>query len=261
MNIGIAGWAIVDRFRREEDPLSLLDFCRVAREEFGLDRVELNNVFMASHEEAYLAQLREAAAEAGVIMEGMAVDGTGDLSTLDDAEREQAVDNAMEYFDVAEALGLEYFRVNTGGDPDGGEEMLAACIDSFSRLAAEGERRGIKIATENHGGMSKTADLMVELVEGVDSPAMATLPDLGNFPEDVLEESIARIMPWACNVHVKWTRRDADGRRDLPALMKVVNDAGFDGTLMIEDGGSGDKHIGVLELKGALIACLNTRLV
>lgn len=261
MNIGLAGWAIVRRFKDEANPLQLLDFFGVAQEEFGLDRVELNNVFMESHEPAYLERLVAAAGEAGVVMEGMAVDGTGDLSLLDEQEREQSIANAMAYFDIAEALGLAYFRVNTGGDPDGAPEMLDACIDSFRRLAEEGQRRGIKIATENHGGLSTDPDMMARLAEGVGLPSMATLPDLGNFPEDIIEEGIGRIMPWACNVHVKWTRRDAEGKRDIPALIKVVKDSGFDGTLMIEDGGPGDGHMGVLELKGALIACLNTRLV
>jgi len=261
MEIGLAGWAIVRRFKDGSNPLQVIDYFSVVKDEFDLDRVELNNVFLASHEPDYLRQLCDAAAEAGVIMEGMAVDGTGDLSTLDAAAREQAVANAMEYFDIAEALGLAYFRVNTGGDPNGPREMLDACVDSFRQLAKEGERRGIRIATENHGGLSTDPEMMVRLVEAVGLPSMATLPDIGNFPEDDLAESIARIMPWACNVHVKWTRRDGDGKRDVPALMKVVKASGFDGTLLIEDGGLVNDHMGVLELKGALIACLNSAIV
>jgi len=226
-----------------------------------LDRVELNNVFMASHDPEYLEQVVAAADDAGVIMEGMAVDGTGDLALLDDDERQQSVANAMEYFDIAQALGLAYFRVNTGGDPDGRPEMLEACIDSFRQLAEEGERRGIKVATENHGHLSTDPDMMVKLAEGVGLPSMATLPDFGNFPEEIIEQGIAKIMPWACNVHVKWTRRGEEGKRDVPALVSVVKEFGFDGTLMIEDGGPVSDHMGVLELKGALMACLNTRLI
>jgi sugar phosphate isomerase/epimerase len=266
MNIGLAGWAINGRFRAKENPLKMVEFPRVAKEEFGLDRIELNSPFLASRDDDYLKAIVKAARDAGVIMEGMAVDGTGDLSLLDSAKRAESVANAMAFFDVAEKLGLRYFRVNTGGRPDGPPEMMAACIDSFRRLCKEGEKRGIKIATENHGGLSTDPKMMVKLVVGVDSPAMATLPDFGNFPEEIILSGMAQLMPWAVGLHVKWTRRDKDrnvapGKRDIPALVKIAKQAGFGGTLFIEDGGPVNDHVGVLELKGALLAALNSSLV
>ncbi|NOZ21485.1 MAG: TIM barrel protein [Planctomycetes bacterium] len=269
MNIGLAGWAINRCFKAKENPLKLVDLPKVAKEEFGLDRVELNSPFLESHDDDYLAAIKNAAEDAGVIMEGMAVDGTGDMSSPDEEKRAQAVANALAYFDVAEKLGLEYFRINTSGSPDGPPEMMDACIDSFRQLCAEGEKRGIKIATENHGGLSTNPTMMVKLILGVDSPAMATLPDFGNFPEEIILSGIAQIMPWAVGVHVKWTRRDREtrevlpGKRDIPALVKVAKQAGFDGTLFIEDGGPDPEqpHNGVLELKGALMACFNSSLV
>lgn len=260
MRIGLAVWALNERFRRE-NPLTMPDFFRVVREEFDLDTVEIGNLYLASHEPEYLAVLVKAAKNAGVALEGMAVDRTGDLSLLDDTQRMVSVKNAMAYFDVAERLGLAYFRVNTGGRADGPPEMLAACIDSFRRLAEEGQRRGVKIATENHGGLSTDADMMVRLVQGVDSPAMATLPDTGNFPEEIAVESIRKIMPWAVNVHVKWSRRDSPRRRDVLTMVKMVKECSFDGALLIEDGGPGCDHMGVLEMKGALLAALNSALV
>jgi sugar phosphate isomerase/epimerase len=261
MRIGLAGWALVQRFKAEADPLRMVDFFGVVREEFGIEVVEINNVFLESYESGYLATVKQAAADAGVEMEGMAVDQTGDLSVLDEETRKQHIASAMSHFGVAEQLGLRYFRVNTGGKADGPPEMLEACIDSFRQLAEEGQKRGIAIATENHGGLSTDPDMMVKLVEGVGLPTMKTLPDTGNFPEDILLDGIRKLMPWAANVHFKWTRRDAEGKRDVPALVKVVKEAGFDGTLMIEDRGLGADHLGILELKGALMACLNSALV
>ncbi|HEX2999989.1 MAG TPA: sugar phosphate isomerase/epimerase family protein [Armatimonadota bacterium] len=258
MRIGLAGWALNRRFYAKENPLTMLDFFRVVREEFDLDTVEINNLWLVSHEPDYLAALVKAAKDAGITMEGMAVDGTGDLSLMDEAQRTQSVKNALAYFEVAERLGLAYFRVNTGGTPDGPQEMVDACIASYRRLADEGEKRGIKIATENHGGLAASPDRMVSLVLGVNSPAMATLPDYGNFPEEILLDGMRKIMPWAANVHVKWSRRDAPGKRDVVALIRLVREQGFDGALMIEDGGPVNDHQGVLELKGALIAALNT---
>ncbi|MDP6358287.1 MAG: sugar phosphate isomerase/epimerase family protein [Planctomycetota bacterium] len=260
MNIGLAGWAIQRRFRTEEPPLDFLDFFKVAREEFGIDRVEVNNTFMASHDRDYLDKAVKAADDAGVTMEGMAVDGTGSLAELDDVKRAEAVKNAMAYFDVAEGMGLEYFRVNTGGSPEALPEMVEACIDSYRQLAEEAGRRGIKVAIENHGGLSTKPETIVEIIECVGSEHLGTLPDCGNFPEDNLIEDLRKIMPYALNVHVKWSRGDKPGKRDLFAVTRMVNESGFDGTMFIEDGGPIDDHQGVLELKGALLACLNAEL-
>jgi len=69
-------------------------------------------------------------------------------------------------------------------------------------------------------------------------------------------------------VHVKWTRRDRarnnailPGRRDIPALVKICKQTGFDGTFLIEDGGPNWDYAGVYELKGALMAAMNSELV
>lgn len=255
MVIGIAGWAINRRFRAEDDPLPLLDFPRVAREEFGISHIEINNVFMASQEDAYLEELVAAAREAGVTMWGMAVDGTGNPSALDEAERKEAVARAMAYFDIAGKLGLRYFRVNTGGSAECPSEELQACIRSFRELAEEGERCGVQIATENHGGLSTRPENMVRLIEGVGLASMGSLPDFGNFDESFRYAGIARIMPYAVGVHAKWNKRDG-GRVDIPRMIRIARDSGYDGPVFIEDGGPVDDHRGTLELKGALMAVI-----
>ena len=48
INIGLAGWAIKCRFRTEKSPLDFLDYFKVAREEFCIDRVEVNNMLLFS---------------------------------------------------------------------------------------------------------------------------------------------------------------------------------------------------------------------
>ncbi|MCE5218783.1 sugar phosphate isomerase/epimerase [bacterium] len=254
MDIGIAGWAIVRRFKDEQKPLALLDFPRVAKEEFGIYHLELNNLFMASKDESYCGEVAAATREAGVALWGMAVDGTGDLSLLDEAKRQESLANALAYFDIASWLGLKYFRVNTGGSAESGPDELAACIKSFRALAEEGARRGIKIATENHGGLATQPDNMIKLIQGVGLDTMASLPDYGNFDDSFRYEGMAKIMPYAVGVHAKWNKRDG-GRIDIPRMVQITRDGGYDGPIFIEDG-KGDDHRAVLQLKGALMACM-----
>ena len=82
-NISLAGWSVNRRFRRPDKPLLLLDFPRLAREEFGIHAVELNSPFLASLDAAYLRELRHRAAAEGVALLNIAVDNQGDLSAAE----------------------------------------------------------------------------------------------------------------------------------------------------------------------------------
>jgi len=125
MQISLAGWSIHRRFYREDKPLKLLEFPRVAVEEFGIDMVELNSPFFvyrnpdapakSSISDGYVRDLRKAAADVRCSVLGIAVDGHGDLAALDKDEREQALENHRKWFDVCAALGARCFRANSGG--------------------------------------------------------------------------------------------------------------------------------------------------
>lgn len=237
MKIALAGWSLVRRFKAEENPLLLLDFPRVAVEEFGINVVELNNVFMASHEQDYLEELIRAAKKYGVEMIGMAVDGTGDLSQLDESARKEAVENAKVYFPIAKTLGLGYFRVNTGGQANGPEEMVQACINSYRELAEEGARTGIRITIENHGGLSADPDVVVRIMEEVGTPWIGTVPDFGNYPDEIRYEGIAKMAPYAAAAHAKFREFDEHGedpKISAKRLLDIMREAKFDGYVCIE---------------------------
>src|SRR5207248_2758039 len=113
--LSLAGWSLVRRFRRPDDPLALFDFPRVAREEFGFDAVELNSPFFAANEGAYVKELRRLADEEGVALLGIAVDGEGDLAALDPAARREAVARHLPWLDAGAVLGCRFVRANLGG--------------------------------------------------------------------------------------------------------------------------------------------------
>src|ERR687885_2503879 len=85
MEIGIAGWA-VNRSIREHKTLTLMDFPRLAREEFGVDTVELVSTFFESQSARYLNELRQELARQRLRVHNIAVD-TGNLSSPDEETR------------------------------------------------------------------------------------------------------------------------------------------------------------------------------
>lgn len=267
LDISLAGWSLHRRFLREQDPLTLLDYPRVVRDEFGITKAELNSPFFAYIDPdipaaspirpGYLRELKRSADDAGVELVGIAVDDHGDLSSLSESARRQAVDNHRKWFDACLELGCSGFRANSGGHD---EHLIRAhveqCIQSFGRLAEWAAEAGIKIMMENHWGLSADPYRMVRVLRAVDSPSFGSLPDFGNFPPEIDRyHGLALIAPYAIFVHAKYTEFAANGEDpniDSPRLMRIFEQAGYNGPFGIEFEGEGDDHEGVLKSKALI---------
>jgi sugar phosphate isomerase/epimerase len=254
--LSLAGWSLVRRFRRQEEPLALLDFPRVARDEFGFDAVELNSPFFAARDAAYLADLRGGADRAGVALVGIAVDGEGDLAALDPAERQAAVENHLPWLDAGATLGCQFVRANLGGrettDP---EAAVRNGGESFAALARAGAERGVAVVIENHWGLTANPENMARVFDGVNSPALGALLDFGNFPPEGRYEALARIAPYAKAVHAKIHDFAPDGSHtgvDLARCVGIVREAGYSGWWGIEFEGKGDEGDGIRRSKAVM---------
>lgn len=274
--ISLAGWSLHRRFRRDQDPLTLLEYPQVVKDEFGITAVELNSPFFASTDDAYLDQLVEASKRAGVVLTGMAVDGTGDPASLDEDERRQSVERILPWFRVSKRLGLPVFRVNTGGyGNEFNPRAVEQCIKSFRTLVKEAEETGVKLVIENHGGISINPLNTKQIIEEIDSPMLGTLPDFGNFPDSQKPKGLEKLQeiaggieadevrywgleimaPYALSVHAKMYTFDADGEEpsiDIGRCVRIMRDAGYAGYWGIEYEGKDDDHEGVLKSKALL---------
>lgn len=254
MQLSLAGWSLHTMFRAPTNPLQLLDFPRLTRDEFGIEAVELNNIFFASREPAYLKQLVAAAESAGITLLNIAVDEQGDLSAEDDAARAEGLANYARWVPVAKEIGCTAIRANSGGKTiTDRDRAIDRCTDSFRRLADEGRKHGITILMENHGGLSADADSILRVIEAVRQShgpeAVGTLPDYGNWPDAADRyESLRRILPYAKAVHAKVLDIQEDlshPKFDLDRCVRLTREAGYDGYLGIEFEGPGDRLEGV----------------
>lgn len=248
MEIAVAAWSLNRRFRAEQDPLPLLDFPKLVKDRFGVSAVELYGHFFASREPSYLAQVKQATADAGSRVVHISVDGHGDLGSADEAERKEAVQKHLPWFAIAKAVGSPSFRANTGGKAGVNEDTIAACIRSFKDLAAEGERRGVSVLIENHGGISGDPDLIVRIIREVGSPRIGTCPDFGNTPDENRYEFLEAIMPYAKILHAKFREFDENGedtKVDAKRCLDIARAAWFDGFCSIEFEGKEDQMDGV----------------
>jgi sugar phosphate isomerase/epimerase len=244
VEIGIAGWALNRSILRDKS-LTLLEFPRLAREEFGVGTIELVSTFFESQSAKYLNQLREEIAQQRLRVANIAVD-TGTLAAADPAARRTDLEAIAQWFHVARAVGAEAIRVNTGQAEPGDTAALRRVIDGYRELAEHAERSQVRLLIENHGGVSSDPRHIAEILDGVPSRWFGTCPDVNNFVGDTWEEGMRVMAPRAVAVHVKnhgydrsgvqsFTGRDGAPRRfDLKRSLAILKEAGYAGPLNFE---------------------------
>ncbi|MDR5590006.1 sugar phosphate isomerase/epimerase family protein [Christiangramia sp. SM2212] len=199
------------------------------------------------------------------------IDGEGDLAVNDSVARNKAVDNHKKWVDAAEFLGCHSIRVNLFGSDDA-EEWKKNSIDALGKLSEYAQTKGVNVLVENHGYLSSDADLLVEVMKGVNMENCGTLPDFGNFclkrkdgarwnAECVEEypryEGVEKMMPYAKAVSAKSYNFNDEGDEDLidyKKMLQIVKDAGYDGYIGIEyEGEDLSPEEGIMATKDLLI--------
>lgn len=248
MKISLAGWSLHRKFYDKENPLKLIDFAEFAKTKFAIEAIELNNIFFESTEKEYLEELNVEAKLSGVVMLNIAVDNHGNLISENPDERIEAIERVRPWFSIAKSLGMTAIRANTGGGVNPPEQEIQWAIESFSKLAQIGEQNGIKILIENHGGLSANPDNIVAVIEGVGSEWIGTLPDFGNFADDIRYIGLEKIAPYAHSVHAKMYDFNNEGEEtkiDINRCITILRNSGYDGFLGIEYEGEGDEIVGI----------------
>ena len=253
--ISLAQWSLNKQLFAKE--LDNLDFPAVAKNTYGIGIVEYVNQFFKdkAQDEKYLAELLKRCNDNGIKNHLIMCDGEGGLGELDDAKRLQAVENHYKWVDAAKYLGCATIRVNAFGEGSA-EDVQKAAIDGLGKLGEYGEKAGINIIVENHGGYTSNGQWMVGLMKGVNKPNVGTLPDFGNFcirrdgnnpwegkcvDEYDRYKGTEEMMPFAKGVSAKTHDFDEQGNcveTDYSKILKIVKDAGFSGYIGIEYEGS-----------------------
>lgn len=254
MRLSLAGWSLQKLFQSTPPSLTLLDFPAFTRDRFGIDGIELNNIFFASRDGTYLAKLREASVRAGTTLVNIAVDEQGDLSHDDPAQRELGLRSYAAWIPIARELGIDAIRANSGGAKlTDRARAVANCTDSFKRLADIGREHGVRIMMENHWGLSMDPRSMVEVLEAVrathGADQVGALADFGNWDDATDRYAALRmIMPLAMGVHAKVNDIDealVHPRFDHARCLDIARECGYDGWLGIEFEGEVEPVVGV----------------
>ena len=228
--------------------LDPMNFPEIAKNQYGIDALELVNTFYYSKAEdtAYWNAFKEKCQSAGTTCQLIMCDGLGNLGDSDEAKRMQAVENHYPWVNVAKNLGCHSIRVNAAGEGSA-DEVKAAAVDGLGKLSAYGAQNEINIIVENHGGYSSDGKWLSDLMSQVNNPYCGTLPDFGNFCIERTADGCANeydryvgtqeLMPYAKGVSAKTHQFDAEGNEvntDFRKMLTIVKEAGFSGYVGIE---------------------------
>ncbi len=193
------------------------------------------------------------------------IDGEGGLGEVDTATRNKAVENHYKWVDAAKHLGCKTIRVNAYGTASR-DEVMKAAVDGLGRLGEYGEKEGINIIVENHGGFSSDGQWLSTVMKKVDKKNVGTLPDFGNFclkrEKDKCVDEYDRykgtkeLLPYAKGLSAKTYDFDEFGNcieTDYNKMFKIIKDHGFDGYIGIEyEGDKLSEEEGIKKTKALL---------
>jgi sugar phosphate isomerase/epimerase len=248
-----------------------LDFAAKAAK-LGFEGVEYVSGFFAdkAKDEKYLGEMKKRAADNNVLSLLIMIDGEGGLGSVDNKERQKAIENHYKWVEAAHFLGCHSIRVNAFGKGTA-EEVGKAAVDGLSRLAEYGAKENINVIVENHGGYSSNGEWMANVMKEVNMKNCGMLPDFGNFcmkrdngqewGGNCLEEydrykGVELFMPYAKAVSAKSYDFDADGNEtkiDYVRMLKIVKAGGYNGFIGVEyEGTNKPEEEGVLLTKALL---------
>jgi L-ribulose-5-phosphate 3-epimerase len=264
-DISLAAWSLHKRIGKKKEQTDILELPRIAQEEFGIGAIELVNQQMRADTSDYVSKMAAAAAKADVKILLIMIDGAGNIGADEDRQRQRAVTNHKHWVDIAVDLGCHSIRMNWGGapkeiekNPAGIKAFIARSAPGFQALCEYGERKNINILLENHWGPSSYPEIVAQLVTAIGHPRFGTLPDFGNFPEEIDKyDAIDALMPYAKAVSAKCYDFDPDTGQettlDFARMMKIVcGKHGYKGHVGIEFEGKMSEGDGIIAAKKLL---------
>jgi sugar phosphate isomerase/epimerase len=192
------------------------------------------------------------------------------------AEQRAVIAQVKREVDVAAALGVRSMRHDVTRGPKAGDErtfaqVLAAVAPAVREVTEYAKTLGIITSVENHGFYLQTAQRVEALVKAVKHPNFRVTLDMGNFlclDQDPVK-AVARLTKYAVMVHAKdfhvrpkkrtppsgWFATPKSialrgaivghGVIDVPAQIKLLQRAKYDGFLSLEFEGIEDPTAGI----------------
>jgi L-ribulose-5-phosphate 3-epimerase len=233
----------------------------------GVDGIELLGLHFESTEREELAALKQCAFRNGIAI--VAVSAHHNFVQPDAEKRREEIDKLCRWVDVARELGAPAVRAFGGRwatRPNFGEFMAAGGIEpplegyteadgyawtaeAFKIASYYAGRRGVTLLLENHWGFTGNAAGVLRILQGVASPWLKVVLDIGNFNfcVDPYAEMTA-LAPHALMVHAKTYQGGGlyyTAELDYRSIARLLDQADFRGYVSLEFEGQAHPDQGI----------------
>ena len=182
------------------ESMSLESFIKTCAE-MGLDGVELTAYYFKDTSIKYLQEVKKNAFKYGMHIAGTAVGNN--FCQADEKVRKEQIQMVKDWIDHSVILGSPCIRVFAGYVPEGYTEKDAFnwTVECVKECVEYGEKNGVVIALENHGGITGTADQVIKLMGEIKSDWLGLNLDFGNFRYPWIE--FEKVAKYAVTTHSK----------------------------------------------------------
>jgi len=248
LKLSLAAYTFRNLLGGKNPQMTMLDFIDKCAE-YNLDGCELTSYwFPESITPEYLMQIKQRAFRMGLDISGTAI--RNDFCLPPGAERDKWLGHTRDWVNHSAIFGAPVIRVFAGTKPAGTseEESVERCVAGLKESLEHAARQGVFLALENHGGITATADQLLNIIKQIDSPWFGVNLDSGNFSTggDPYEQ-LAMIAPYAINAQIK-TEMNIGGKKvpaDLGRIVKILRDANYRGYVVLEYEAAEDPLIAV----------------
>lgn len=250
--LGVSSWSLNKALTRGDFTLLELPGQTAAH---GLGKLEICHFHFPSTDPGYLADLKAAFADAGVIFFTYLQD-TGDITHPDPARREEELAAVQRAIDIASAAGAQRIRV-IAGMAKSSPEALDISGAGFLRLAEYGADRGVQVVTENwHGLLDSPADVdaLMERTQG----KVGLKFDFGNWPRSRKYDDLPKIAKYAVCTHAKadFPAIGEIDRVDFDRCLDICKAADFPGPHILIFSSPGDEWTSLDLMRDIAAACV-----
>jgi sugar phosphate isomerase/epimerase len=199
-----------------------------------------------------LRELRSARLRRGVRLVCWAIDT--DLTLINAEARRAQLAHIATALEAARYLGAPLVRLTSGGEA-GDVASVGRAIDMLRNIAVVAASSGIKLAVENHFGLSENAQVLAEVITAVKQPHVGTCLDFGNFGAGQAEAGLQLLAPLAIHAHAK-SREFAPGGEeahiDYRSALETLQATGYNGAISIEYEGEGEAAEGIRQTRALI---------
>ncbi len=231
---GCCAYSYNDRLRK--GPMTLEDFIRKAVD-LRLDGIDMTGYYLKSMDPKYLDGLRHLAYKNAMPLSGSACGISMVQATA--AKRADSLGEIKKWVYATDRLGASHLRIFAGELPPGSKQQDAIdwVVETMKAACDYSGEKGITLGLEDHGGVSQSADVCLEIMQRVNSPYAAINLDVTNFIPSPTQDAYAQIaacIPYASNTHIRDRFEYDQSPVDLDRVWRLFAKAGFKGYMSAE---------------------------